>query len=54
MLISRKESVITKEIKVLSPSSIGKSYKRIVMQRFLRTTYWVLFVPVFTYDKRID
>jgi len=50
-MIFRREKVINKKIKVYS-SRFSK--KEITLQKYLRTTWWILFIPVFIYDKRID
>jgi len=50
-MIFRREKVIYKKIKVYSSRF---SEKEISLQKYLRTTWWILFIPVFIYDKRID
>jgi hypothetical protein len=54
MLFSKREKIIQKQIKVLVEGAISAPYKKDTIQKFLRTTYWVLFIPIYTYDKRID
>lgn len=55
MLLIRDEMVIMKKVKVLEKSALGFRYfKKETLQKCLRTTWKILFIPVFTYDKRID
>jgi len=32
----------------------GGYFKKNTLQKYIRTTWWFLFIPIFTYDKRID
>jgi len=57
MIFSKKEKVIRKKVKVLKMSNVlyttNKIYKTEELQKFLRTTWFILFLPIFTYDKHI-
>jgi len=55
MLFRKVESTITKVVKVKDRSSIGDRnyFTNDELQKILRTTYWFLFIPMYTYDKRI-
>jgi len=53
MIIQRNESVIVKKVKVLRNSILGGDYKVKEYQRFLRTTWTFLFIPIFKHDKRV-
>jgi len=58
MLFQKKEMVVGKEVEVLRASNVRctqfKVYKTQELQKFLRTTYYLLFVPVFRHEKRIE
>lgn len=57
MILRKNESVIYKLIKIIGESSdiVNKKFYPIkTRQRFLRSTWWFLFIPIFRYDKRID
>ena len=55
MLIRKSESVNHIKVKVLTKSfNESNTFKMTRFQKILRTTYWFLFIPIFTYDKRID
>ena len=53
MIITRKEKIIRKNISILTKgrSALVKPYKTKKMQSFKRTTFSVLFIPIFTYDE---
>jgi len=57
MIFSKREKVIRKKVKILKTSNVlyttNKIYKTEELQNFLRTTWFILFLPIFTYDKRV-
>ena len=50
-MIFKKEKVITKRVKVYPTKFASK--KEVTLQKYLRTTWWFLFIPIFIYDERI-
>ena len=54
MILLRREKIIRKKVKVLKMSNVlyttNKIYKTEELQNFLRTTWFLLFLPIFTYD----
>ena len=55
MLIRKTESVNYIKVKELTKSYTNDStFKINRLQKVLRTTYWFLFIPIFTYNERIN
>jgi hypothetical protein len=55
MLIRKTESVNFIKVRELTTYYNREgTFKMIKLQKVLRTTYWFLFIPIFTYNKRID